>query len=246
MLKVKITMTELHLTLWYLTTPAIILLFLLLRAFNKHWQHSIVKSLTNPVFLSIAIIALVLVNLKLPYADFSTHSQLLSWLLEPAIVALALPLYQQFIHVRKNLLLIVSTCSLGIINATVVAFILSILFDVPANLSASVAALSVTTPISLIVTESLGGISSLAAALVIFIGLLGALFGLMLIKWVGVNNQQAQGIAMGTACHAIGTAAALDEHPKIGAFSSVAMALSALLTAIIVPVLYPFLVNTLL
>lgn len=239
-------MTEQHVTLWYLTTPAIIMLFLLLRAFNKRWQHSVVRSLTNPVFLSIAIIALVLVNLNLPYADFFAHSQLLSWLLEPAIVALALPLYQQFIHVRKNLLLIVSTCSLGIINATVVAFILSILFDVPANLSASVAALSVTTPISLIVTESLGGISSLAAALVIFIGLLGALFGLMLIKWVGVYNHQAQGVAMGTACHAIGTAAALAEHPKIGALSSVAMALSALLTAIIVPVLYPFLINTLL
>ncbi|XQF90644.1 LrgB family protein [Pseudoalteromonas espejiana] len=239
-------MTDLHLTLWWLTTPFIIALFLALRAFNKNWQHSVLKSLTNPVFLSIAIIALLLVNLNLPYTQFASHSQLLSWLLEPAIVALALPLYQQFIHVRKNLLLIVSTCSLGIINATLVAFILSVLFDVPNNLSASVAALSVTTPISLIVTDSLGGISSLAAALVIFIGLLGALFGLILFKLVGIYNHQAQGTAMGTACHAIGTAAALAEHPKIGAFSSVAMALSALLTAIIVPMLYPFLVNTLL
>ncbi|WP_338364943.1 LrgB family protein [uncultured Pseudoalteromonas sp.] len=239
-------MTDQPFTLWLFTTPAIILLFLLLRAFNKRWQHNLLKSLSNPVFLSIAIIALVLVNLNLPYTDFYQNSQLLSWLLEPAIVALALPLYQQFIHVKKNLLLIVSTCSLGIINATVVAFVLSILFDVPANLSASVAALSVTTPISLVVTQSIGGVSSLAAALVIFIGLLGALFGFLLLKWAGLHNHQAQGIAMGTACHAIGTAAALAEHPKIGAFSSVAMALSALLTAIIVPVLYPFLVNSLL
>ncbi|WP_410919768.1 LrgB family protein, partial [Pseudomonas sp. SIMBA_021] len=73
-------------------------------------------------------------------------------------------MYQQFIHVRKNLLLILGTCSLGIVNATFVAFLLSVFFKVPSELSASVAALSVTTPISLIVTDSLGGISSLAAA----------------------------------------------------------------------------------
>lgn len=239
-------MTELTPNLWWLSIPFIVALFVLLRALNKKVQNGVLKSLTNPVFLSIAIIALLLVNLNLPYSQFSSHSQILSWLLEPAIVALALPLYQQFIHVRKNLLLIVSTCSLGIVNATFVAFVLSVLFDVPNSLSASVAALSVTTPISLIVTDSLGGISSLAAALVIFIGLLGALFGFMLFKLAAIYNHEAQGVAMGTACHAIGTAAALSEHPKVGAFSSVAMALSALLTAIIVPLLYPFLVNTLL
>ncbi|WP_372760779.1 LrgB family protein [Pseudoalteromonas sp.] len=231
---------------WWLSTPLIIALFLLLRILNQGVTAVILKSLTNPVFLSIAIIALLLVTLKLPYTEFAYHSQLLSWLLEPAIVALALPLYQQFIHVRKNLLLIITSCSLGVINATLVAFMLSVLFDAPAQLSASVAALSVTTPIALIVTDSMGGISSLAAALVIFIGLLGALFGLLLFKAVRIYNHQAQGVAMGTACHAIGTAAALAEHPKIGAFSSVAMALTALLTAIIVPILYPFLINTLL
>ena len=232
--------------LWWLSVPFIIALFLTLRAINKGIKHSVLKSLTNPVFLSIAIIALLLVNLNLPYSQFASHSKLLNWLLEPAIVALALPLYQQFIHIRKNLLLIVLTCSLGIINATCVAFVLSLLFDASVQLSASVAALSVTTPISLIVTDSLGGISSLAAALVIFIGLLGALFAMMLLKFIGIYNHEAQGVAMGTACHAIGTAAALAEHPKIGAFSSVAMALSALLTAVIVPLLYPFLVNILL
>ncbi|MBB1279359.1 LrgB family protein [Pseudoalteromonas sp. SR41-1] len=238
--------SELQPNLWWLSIPFIIVLFLALRAVNQSIKSSVFKSLTNPVFLSISIIALLLVNLNLPYTQFATHSKLLSWLLEPAIVALALPLYQQFTHVRKNLLLIVATCSLGIVNATVVAFLLSILFNAPAQLSASVAALSVTTPISLIVTDSLGGISSLAAALVIFIGLLGALFGFMLFKLINIFNHESQGVAMGTACHAIGTAAAIAEHPKVGAYSSVAMALSALLTAIIVPLLYPFLVNILL
>jgi putative effector of murein hydrolase len=239
-------LSELKPTLWWLTTPFIIALFLVLRGYNQGVKSAILKSLTNPVFLSIAIIALLLVNLNLPYSQFYSHSQLLTWLLEPAIVALALPLYQQFMHVRKNLLIIVISCSVGIINATFVAFLLSMLFNVPPQLSASVAALTVTTPIALIVTDSIGGISSLAAALVIFIGLLGALFGLLLLKLVHIYNHQAQGVAMGTASHAIGTAAALAAHPKIGAFSSIAMALTALLTAIIVPVLYPFLVNTLL
>lgn len=232
--------------LWWLTVPFIITLFLTLRVINQRINNTFLKALTNPVFLSIMISALLLVNLNLSYRQFSSHSQLLNWLLEPSIVALALPLYQQFVHVRKNLLLILLTCSLGIINATVVAFLLSMLFAVPANLSASVAALSVTAPISLMITDSLGGVSSLAAALVIFIGLLGALFGFMLFKRINVYNHEAQGVAIGTACHAIGTAAALTEHPKAGAFASVSMALSALLTAIIVPLLYPMLVSILL
>lgn len=238
--------TSINPSLWWLTIPFIIILFIALRAVNLKINQSILKSLTNPVFLSIGIIALLLVNLKLPYSQFASHSQLLTWLLEPAIVALALPLYQQFMHVRKNFLLILVTCSIGIVNATLVAFVLSVLFTVPSQLSASVAALSVTTPIALLVTDSLGGISSLAAAMVIFIGLLGALFGILLLKLIKIFNFEAQGIAIGTACHAIGTAAAIAEHPKIGAFSSVAMALSALLTAVIVPLLYPILVNTLL
>lgn len=233
-------------TMWWLSTPLLIALFLALKMINKHVKHNILKPLTNPVFLSISIIALLLVNLNLPYTQFATHSKLLSWLLEPAIVALALPLYQQFTHVRKNLLLIVTTCSLGIVNATLIAFLLSLFFNVPAPLSASVAALSVTTPIALIVTDSLGGISSLTATFVIFIGLLGALFGFMLFKLIKIYNHEAQGVAIGTACHAIGTAAAMAEHPKIGAYSSVAMALSALLTAIIVPLLYPLLTTILL
>jgi putative effector of murein hydrolase len=122
-----------------------------------------------------------------------------------------------------------------------VGLLLSVMFAVPKELAHSVAALSVTTPITLLVTDSLGGIASLAAAMVIFIGLLGALFGFIILHWVGIFNHQAQGVAIGTACHAIGTAAALNKHARIGAFSSVAMALSALLTALIVPWLYPYL-----
>jgi putative effector of murein hydrolase len=235
--------SELKPTLWWLCTPLIIVLFLALRHYNRGVKLAIGKSLTNPVFLSIAIIALLLLYFNLSYSQFYAHSQLLTWLLEPAIVALALPLYQQFMHVRKNLLLIIVTCSAGVINATVVAFLLGLLFNVPPQLSASVAALSVTTPIALLVTDSLGGISSLAAALVIFIGLLGAIFGVMLFKLVGIYNHQAQGVAIGTASHAIGTAAALDEHTRIGALASVAMALSALLTAVLVPLVYSLLVK---
>ena len=232
--------------LWWLSIPVIISVFLGLKKLNASITNPLFKALTNPVFITIALIGIVLVSLKLPYKQFATHSQLLSSLLEPAIVALALPLYQQFVHVRKNFLLIVGSCTLGIINATFIATLLSWAFSVEPQLAASVAALSVTTPITLLVTDSLGGIASLAAAMVIFIGLLGALFALLILRLVGVYNHQAQGVAIGTAFHAIGTAAALVEHPRIGAFASVAMALSALLTALIVPLLYPFLSQALL
>ncbi|NMR26696.1 LrgB family protein [Pseudoalteromonas sp. NEC-BIFX-2020_002] len=232
--------------MWWLSIPIIITLFILLRKLNSRIQSPLLKAISNPVFLAITIFAVILIAADLSYTRFYQHSQLLSWLLEPAIVALALPLYQQFIHIRKNALLILLSCTFGVINATVVATLLSALFDVPVHLAASVAALSVTTPITLLITDSLGGIASLAAAMVIFIGLLGALFGFMLFRILGIYNHQAQGVAIGTACHAIGTAAALNENTSIGAFASVAMALSALVTALIVPLLYPFLSQALL
>lgn len=231
---------------WWLTVPFCVGLFILLRAINSKVNNSLLKVLTNPVFLSITLIACTLLVFSLPYQKFNEHSQLLRWLLEPAIVALALPLYQQFQQVRSQFLLILSCCCLGVVNATVIATLLSAVFSVPAQLAASVSALSVTTPITLLVTDSLGGIASLGAAMVIFIGLLGALFGTLLLKSIGIYNHQAQGVAIGTACHAIGTAAVLSEHPRIGAFASVAMALSALLTALIVPLLYPILSQALL
>ncbi|MGO2075933.1 MAG: LrgB family protein [Pseudoalteromonas sp.] len=232
--------------LWWLTPILCALLFILLRIINSKTSNSFLKVFTNPVFLSITLIAFILLSFDLPYTQFNQHSELLRWLLEPAIVALALPLYQQFKQVRSQFSLMFVCCSLGVINATFIAVLLSALFSVPSELAASTAALSVTTPITLLVTDALGGIPSLGAAMVIFIGLLGALFGTLLLKAVGIFNHQAQGVAIGTACHAIGTAAVLSEHPRIGAFASVAMALCALLSALIVPLLYPILRQALL
>lgn len=231
--------------LWWLSVPVIICLFLLLRFLNNKTTHGVSKALSNPVCWAILIIAALLVILDLPYAPFAEHSKILSWLLEPAIVALALPLYQQFVHVRRNLLLIVISCSLGVINATVVASLICYFFAAPAELSASLASLSVTTPITLIVTDALGGIPSLAAAMVIFIGVLGGIFGNLIFSLLNIRNAQAKGVAIGTACHAIGTASLITEEEKAGAFASVAMALSALLSAIIVPLLYPVLQHAL-
>ncbi|WP_281546631.1 LrgB family protein [Pseudoalteromonas sp. PAR1] len=226
-------------SLWWFSIPLTVCLFLVLRFLNAKTQHAISKALTNPVCWAIVLVSALLVALKLPYEPFAKHSKVLSWFLEPAIVALALPLYQQFIHVKKNLLLILISCSLGVINATVVASFICYLFDAPAQLSASLASLSVTTPITLLVTDALGGIPSLAAAMVIFIGVLGAIFGNLIFSLINIRNAQAKGVAIGTACHAIGTASLIVEQPKAGAFASVAMALSALLSAIIVPLLYP-------
>lgn len=226
-------------SLWWLSVPLIIALFLVLRFLNAKTQHITAKALSNPVCWAIMLIAALLVALKLPYKPFAEHSKVLSWLLEPAIVALALPLYQQFIHVKKNLTLILISCSLGVMNATLVASLICYFFAAPTQLSASLASLSVTTPITLLVTESLGGIPSLAAAMVIFIGVLGAIFGNLIFSLINIRNAQAKGVAIGTACHAIGTASLISDQPKAAAFASVAMALSALLSAIIVPLLYP-------
>lgn len=132
---------------------------------------------------------------------------------------------------------------MGVTSATLVAFILCKLFAVPDELLHSLLALSVTTPITLIVTDGLNGIPAIAAFMVILIGMFGAVFGLSLLNLLKIKDQRAKGLALGVVCHGIGTAAAIEHHPQAGAFASASMIISALITAVWVPILYAILTS---
>ncbi len=223
-------------TVW-LALPLTLAAYFALVHVTRKWQ----KPLLNPVLLCILFTVLILTLIRLPYGEYRDATWPLSALLEPAIVALALPLYRQARAIRQQLPAILAGVILGVGCATLVALVIARLFAAPEAISASFAALAVTTPITLLVSDSLGGIPSLAAVMVILIGILGALFGFGFLRLVGVRDPYAQGLALGTACHAIGTAAALKENEQAGAFASVALALSALVSAIMVPLIYPWL-----
>ncbi|WP_231103349.1 LrgB family protein [Pseudoalteromonas luteoviolacea] len=197
--------------------------------------------LLNPVLICIAIISALLLILGGNYDNYFQASMPIDWLLEPAVVALAYPLYQQFTYIKPVFALLTFCAFAGISLSTLIAFILCVLLNADDVLTSTMMALSVTTPITLLITESLGGLPSIAAAMVILIGVFGGVFGVYSLSLFNVTQPQARGIALGVSCHAIGTAAAMEHHPLAGAFASAAMILSAIISAFWVPVLFTIL-----
>ncbi len=192
----------------------------------------------NPVLLSIVFLVLIHYLLGLDYSQYQKGTYPLTVLLEPAVVVLALPLYQQLHLLKAKLNSILLACLLSVISAFCCAFYIMPLFGADLVTSASLAAQSVTTPIAMEISKSLQGIVSLTAAMVIFAGIIGSSIGLGFLSLVGVKNRQARGIAIGCASHALGTARVLEEDPIAGAFSSVALILCAILSAILMPLFY--------
>lgn len=220
--------------LFYAALPLTILIFLA----SKRLYHVKPWPIFNPVLLTIVFLILLLIIFDLDYADYEQGSYPLTALLEPAVVALALPLYLQLHLIKAKLNKIVLACLLSVVIAFGCAFYLMPLLGADLVTSASFAAQSVTTPIAMEISKSLNGIVSLTAAMVICAGITGASIGLAFLNFMGVKDKQAQGIAVGCASHALGTAKVLEVDQTAGAFSSVALILCALFSAVLMPVFY--------
>lgn len=192
----------------------------------------------NPVLLSIFFLVLLHYLFSLDYGQYQKGTYPLTALLEPAVVVLALPLYQQLHLLKAKLNSILLACLLSVATAFCCAFYIMPLFGADLITSASLAPQSVTTPIAMEISKSLQGVVSLTAAMVIFAGIIGSSIGLGFLSLVGVKNSQARGIAIGCASHALGTARVLEEDSIAGAFSSVALILCAILSAILMPLFY--------
>ncbi|MCF6437959.1 LrgB family protein [Pseudoalteromonas luteoviolacea] len=214
-----------------------ILLFMVARKIHLTWP----SPLLNPVLICIALISVLLLISGVSYDNYFQASMPIDWLLEPAVVALAFPLYQQYAYIKPVFMLLLVCTFAGISCSTIIAYTLCALFNANDVLMSTMMALSVTTPITLLITESLGGMPSVAAAMVILIGVFGGVFGMYILTLLKISQPQAKGIALGVSCHAIGTAAAMEHHPLAGAFASAAMILSALISAFWVPVLFTIL-----
>jgi len=165
----------------------------------------------------------------------------LTWLLGPATVALAVPLYRQRALLRANarvvLLSVAAGAAIGLASAVLMAQALGL----PEVVVRSLAPKSVTTPIAMPIAERLGGLPQLTAAVVVLCGVLGMLFGPALLTLVRVRRALARGLAMGTASHGAGTARALEDGPTEGAASGVAMVIAGVVTAVLAAALAPLL-----
>jgi putative effector of murein hydrolase len=155
--------------------------------------------------------------------------------LKPAVVALGVPLYRQLSAIRKQLLPILISqvvgCLVGIASAVGTAMLLGASHDVTISLASK----SVTTPIAMEVTRTVGGIPSLTAAVVMCVGLFGAIFGFKILRFGHVASPIAQGLSIGTASHAVGTSAAMERGDRYGAYSSLGLTLNGIFTALLTP-----------
>lgn len=194
-------------------------------------------ALLDPVLLSVAALIALLLGFDIPYAHYDRGGRVLRFLLDPAVVALAIPLYRQRAHLRRHLLAIVAGVTAGSIVGIVSAYGLVRLFGGSQLSALSLVPKSVTTPIAIGIAEATGGVVPLTIFSVVCTGLLGGTLGPDLGRLFGVRSRLAIGLATGASSHGIGTARALRDHPFEGAMSGIAMTLTGLVTALIAPLL---------
>lgn len=189
----------------------------------------------QPVLLSMLLVIAILLLCGLSAEQYRESTEILTVLIGPATVALAVPLYLNLRRIRLLLWPILLTLLLGGIFASASGVLLAWLFGAEDGVLLSMASKSATTPIAMLVTEEIGGIASLAAVFVMITGVLGGMFGPALLRLIRVDHPAAQGMALGLTAHAVGTARALEEGEECGAFSALAMSLMGAAVALFLP-----------
>lgn len=196
------------------------------------------RAYLQPVVAGMLIVIVVLLLCDISYPDYYKSSNLLNLMLGPATVALAIPLYQNARRIRALFFPIVLTLlTSGTITVGIAVGIMW-LFDTDKTSLISMTTKSITTPIAMSVSERLGGLASLSAVLVMFTGALGAVVGIPIMQRMGVRDPAIKGITLGLTAHAIGTARALEESEECGAFSALAMGMTGVLTALLLPMVF--------
>jgi predicted murein hydrolase (TIGR00659 family) len=228
----------------YLSTTPLLGLTLTLLAYQL--AHALYRRaghhpLLNPVLLAVAMLVAVLTLTGTDYQTYFDGAQFVHFLLGPATVALAIPLYAQWARLRSMLLPLLATLVAGSLTAALSAVGIAALLGASRESMMSLAPKSVTTPIAMGVAERLGGLPSLTAVLVISTGIVGAVSARYVYRWLHIEDHAVRGFAIGIASHGIGTARAFQVSEQAGAFAALGMGLNALLTAVSLPWILPWL-----
>ena len=225
--------------LWvYLSASPLLGLTLTLLAYQAAfaiYRRSGSHPLANPVLIAVSALVAFLMLTGTRYETYFAGAQFVHFLLGPATVALAIPLYTQIRRVRAMLLPVVAGLLAGSATAALSAVAVARLLDASPATQLSLAPKSVTTPIAMGVAERIGGIPSLTAVLVIITGILGAVGGRYVFDALRVRDPAIRGFAIGVASHGIGTARAFQVSEQSGAFAALAMGLNGALTALLLP-----------
>ena len=197
----------------------------------------------NPVLLAVSILIGYLLVFNISYDTYKEAGIYIEFWLKPSNVALGVPLYLQLSKIKKQLIpLIVSEfigSLIGIISVTYIAK----MFGASNEILKSLAPKSVTTPIALEISNTLGGISSLTVAAVIVTGILGAILGFKVLQFSQVKSPMGRGISLGTASHALGIMAAFNLSEKHAIYASLGMIFNGVFTAILAPIIMPYILT---
>ncbi|WP_373974638.1 LrgB family protein [Chitinibacter sp. SCUT-21] len=192
-----------------------------------------IQAFFHPVLISVCLLIGLLRLADVPYTRYFQGAWPIHLLLGPATVALAIPLYANLRRIRESLLPLIIALIIGCIVGIVSALLLGQLFGLSANSLVSIAPKSVTTPIAMALAQHAGGNVSLAAGFVILTGICGAVLAVPLFQLLRIDDEVAQGFAMGIAAHGVGTSRAMQMSETTGAFAGLAMGLNGVLTSLI-------------
>ncbi|WP_299178145.1 LrgB family protein [uncultured Neptuniibacter sp.] len=195
----------------------------------------------HPVLVSLTLIIVVLKFTETDYPTYMQGGQYIHLLLGPAVVALAIPLYENLATVKRLLFPLLVGCVVGAIVAAASAIMIGVLFGFSDQLLLTIAPKSVTSPIAIAVAEKMGGYPSLSAGLVLITGAMGCLIAPFVYRVLGIKDESVRGFVLGVGAHAMGTAFAFEYGMVAGAFGGLAMSMTGTFTAFMLPLLMPIL-----
>ena len=190
-------------------------------------------ALFNPLLVAIVLVVAFLVAFKIDYATYMEGARYISYLLTPATVCLAVPLYQQFSLLKKNAKAVLLGIAAGVLTSLTVILAMSVLFHLDHTMYVTLLPKSITTAIGIGVSEELGGIQSLTVVVIIITGVLGNIFADLVCKVFRITDPIAQGVGIGTSTHAVGTARAMEMGEVQGAMSGLSVVVAGLMTVVL-------------
>ncbi len=196
----------------------------------------------NPVLWSVIVIAGVLLTTRVPYPTYFAGAQFIHFLLGPAVVALAWPLWQRRAELRERWGRLLVAALAGGTAASLSAFGIGWALGLPHDLVLSLVPKSVTAPVAMGIAEKIGGVPSLTAVFAVLTGLIGALSGKYLFNMLGITTEadgwRTRGFGLGTAAHGIGAARAMQVHADAGAYAGLALGLQVVLASLLIPLVF--------
>ncbi|MCG9679101.1 CidB/LrgB family autolysis modulator [Vibrio sp. Isolate23] len=214
--------------MWLLVTIVVFL--------SARWLcQKITSPFMNPLLISLAVMIPLLTQLKVPFETYYQDNEWINFLLQPAVVALAYPLYEQLPQIRANWRIIILACGVGSVMSMLTATVIASYMQTDLSLIASLLGKSVTTPIAMEVSSHLGGEPAIAAILVLLVGLFGAILAYPIYNVLNITHPIAKGLTMGTVSHALGTATCAEKDAQDAAFSSLALVVCGVITSILAP-----------